>query len=788
MKNIPTLLLLLFFGGNVVFAQGNAVSAASFPANAPQQKIGEAIATYFDLDRETIYAHFDKSVFFTNEEIWFKGYCFNKKQGSPFFETTNVFAVLFDEDGRQISEQLVFSYIGTFQGNFKLGPQLKSGQYYIRFYTNWMNNFPEDESARYAVQIINENEQVVTEYNSPDYSKINISFHPEGGHFVAGVVNNLGIRVTDCDGNPIETRDAKIIAANGETVSNFLIGKNGCGKTYITPDGTGLKAVIVAGGKTVEASLPDAADGLALEVNNYALPDKTIVKIRVNPRKVSQYSKPLFVVAQQNNKSTVFEIKIKGPENEIVISNSSLYAGVNVIRVLDENLQELAQRIICDIPNNTQEFVFSNSKKDDKIKIVGHSNFPNADISISVLPEQSKAAPTNDLTGAFLVDPYLTEKLPHANYFLDNPTKAKRYELDLFLLNQDAGKYDWRNIKNAPAKTIYDFDIGLKIKGTINQNMPDPKKYRVLLSSPLSLINDYSAIDEKKEFLFPNLVFANVANFRFTVMKIPSDPVNMTFIHQVYNRKRTFNKPFVPLPEPCSAGRLVPLDAPQFGADVIALDNVELTGRVKSDLKYRTKFGNAGLRGYKIDNGYNGMTLLQFIESNGFGVTRRNGNVFVTSGRGRTTITGQVPTPEIYVNSRKLFFFDELDDINMNDVDEIYLNSHAIVASMNNNAGVIKIYMKKIDYGNAKSHTKNFAVQEGFAPLNNFEMPFYISTTSTGFEKYGIIHWVPTVLTDSNGDFTFEIPKTDTKNVTLHIRGFTPEGKMISVDKVISLE
>jgi hypothetical protein len=270
-------------------------------------------------------------------------------------------------------------------------------------------------------------------------------------------------------------------------------------------------------------------------------------------------------------------------------------------------------------------------------------------------------------------------------------------------------------------------------------------------------------------------------------MKIPSFAIESTFFHQVQNRKRPFNKTFLPFPQHCSPGRQVPLDAPQFGKDVIALENIEIEGKAKSDLKYRTKFGNAGLRGYKIDQDYAGTSLLTFIEANGFNVSRNLGAVYIT-GRLRTTINGQQSTPEIYINSRKLLTFDELQDISMDDVDEIYLNAHAIIASMNNNAGIIKIYMKKIDYGNARQATKTFEIKEGFSPIDKFEPPVYLSTADSGFAKYGIIQWVPTVLTDANGNFSFEIPKTAAKSVTLHIQGFTPEGKMISVHKTISFE
>ena len=47
--------------------------------SAPKEKIAAAVSDYFDLDRESIHAQFNKKVFFSSEQIWFKGYVFNKK-------------------------------------------------------------------------------------------------------------------------------------------------------------------------------------------------------------------------------------------------------------------------------------------------------------------------------------------------------------------------------------------------------------------------------------------------------------------------------------------------------------------------------------------------------------------------------------------------------------------------------------------------------------------------------------------------------------------------------------
>jgi hypothetical protein len=782
-KIFPTLFFLTFPFFNYLAAQ---------ETTKTKEKIGDAIAQYFDLDRETIHAHFDKKIFLTDEEIWFKGYVFNKKNGTPFFETTNVFAVLIDEEGKIRREQLLFSYIGSFSGSFKLGPEFKSGRYYVQFYTNWMNNFTEDESTVHTVEIVNENDRFRTDYSAPDYTQINVDFQPEGGNLVEGTINNLGIKVSDCNGNPLDVKEGKIVNSAGVAVDNFLVNKMGYAKVYVTPAAELYKTVFTINGKTIETMLPKAAsEGLALEVNNYALPGKTILKLRTNPRSSAFAKKPLFAVIQQNNKSTIFDINFNNGEleKELVISNDNLFKGVNTIRIVDSEMKQIAERIICEFPENAPGISLSYTKiKNDTIKIYGQSKFANADISISVLPENSLASEKqNEIFASLLLNPYLTKPIVNAAYYLNEPTKAKRYEMDLMLLNQKSGKYNWQDIVGSPPKMTYDFDIGLAIKGTINQQISNPKKYRILLSSPLSLINDYSEINGKNEFNFKNLVFGEAANFKFTLMEIPSIPVDMKFYHQVLNRKRTFNKPFKPQPFVCAPGKQIPLDVPQFAKDIIALDNVEVQGKAKSELKYKKAYGNGNLRGYKVSEENNTMSLLSWIGSNGFYVSNYMGNV-VISGKLKTSINGAQSMPDVYVNSRNLTTFDELQDIQMADVDEIYLNPHAIVASIEGKMGVIKIYLKKMDYNNVKSHTKSYDIKEGFAKIRNYEKPLYLNTADKGFNDYGVIQWVPSIMTDQSGAFSLDIPQTGAKSVTLHIEGFTPDGKFISEDRTMAIQ
>ncbi|RKM90926.1 hypothetical protein, partial [Aquimarina sp. AD10] len=48
-----------------------------------------AVSSYFKLPRETVYLHLNKSTYVVQDEIWFKGYVHDRKNGLPSLASTN---------------------------------------------------------------------------------------------------------------------------------------------------------------------------------------------------------------------------------------------------------------------------------------------------------------------------------------------------------------------------------------------------------------------------------------------------------------------------------------------------------------------------------------------------------------------------------------------------------------------------------------------------------------------------------------------------------------------------
>lgn len=768
------------------------ISQNTIAQETKSEQIGKVITDYFFLERENIHVHFNKNVFMTNEDIWFKGYVFHRKKNVPFFTTVNIYASLMDAEGKVINTQLIYGNIGSFSGNFKLNSTLKSGKYYMQFYTNWMNNFIEDESAVYELSIINKDMGAGTALAKADPSKINIEFRPEGGTLVGGVTNSIGIQVSDCNHNPIAVSVVDITDSSGKVIKKVQINKLGYGKfDLLATNITGYKAIVTIDDQKHEQPLPLAQPkGIALEINNYAVVGKTIVKIRANKNTLDAFAgKPIYMVAHKDDKLTVFEINFsdKNLEQTVVIPNTELADGMNTIRILDADMNELAERMIYQYPEPGLNVALTKGiQTGDQQHYSGKINYPNMNMSISVLPESTISfEETNDIYSSFLILPYLdNQKKASGKYYFENPSKVKQYELDLFLVNQKS-KYKWRDILKSPPKNTYTFDMGLTLKGTIPSTVGDTRYSKIRLYSLTSAIDEITTVNDKREFYFENMLIADSSYVNFTLLKKGIKPKEITVVPQLLNANRRLNKPYQPTLR-CYApqGNNTKEQIPNIYEENIQLEEVKIEANA---LKYANSFGNANLQGYKISDTKANMyqTLINFIRTyGGFYVDDRNGQLKIES-RTINSINSAQSGPIIYIDNVQLVDYSMLSIIQMGEVDEIYMSSTAIVPSIRNYIGMIKVYLKKGGRPNTKGITPDIIVKNGYEKIKPFTNIIYNSTTDKGFENFGVIDWEPTIMTNENGEFKFSIPKIYFKPIKVLIEGFSADGKLISEIKVL---
>lgn len=94
---------------------------------------------------EKVYLHTDKPYYSAGENIWFKAYLVKAINNAPAAYSKYIYVELINRlDSVVTRVKVKKDSIGTFAGYIKLKPEIASGDYNLRAYTNWMQNSSSD--------------------------------------------------------------------------------------------------------------------------------------------------------------------------------------------------------------------------------------------------------------------------------------------------------------------------------------------------------------------------------------------------------------------------------------------------------------------------------------------------------------------------------------------------------------------------------------------------------------------------------------------------------------------
>lgn len=747
--------------------------------------LGESLEKYYELERENIHVHFNKKSYFTDEQIWMNGYIFHQQSKTLYADTNNVFVEVFDNKGNQIIRKFIFANNGFFRANFSLSGIQNSGIYYIRFYTNWMNNFKEDLSSIYPIEIINSADE---EYSSKlDFEDIFIELYPESGVFLAGQDNTVSIKLTDHKGNGVETKNGKIFDSNNTVISTFFTNSLGYGKIDINQTKqTSYRVEVENNGHTFSQNLTaPSQNGISVSVINFMVLGKTIFKIKATDLPTDEN---YYLLISQDKKMVAYPI---APENqEIILENSELFQGTNVVRIIDKNKNVKAERIFYNHTNPSKPVLtFRNNYTKSGIVNLGVKVQTETFMSISALPEKTASLPVHNIFNSIYVNPYTSEisQIP-ADYFTEN-NRRKAFELDLFFLKQKPKEVFSDILTDNYPQVRYTFDKGISIKGKVNQALKNKEIYSVALSSLGIGLWESSPIDDNNEFEFKNLVLPDSIWVNFSLLGA-GKPSELAVYPKVENNFRNFTKkPIIPVYKTGSIEWKEPEDEqdnfyiPKF-RNHIEIEAVEININRSRNLK-RGK-NNPLLRGIKAeDEGMSHLFVIDFLSFRGFKVSKSTtGGDIVISSRtsGFQSINASPSTSQVFIDDIEQFTLERLEFMRMDEVDEIYYDRNMVVPGMRNYEGIVKIYTKNQmgvvrDYSDGK--VKPFLITNGFAKVTEYESPDYAGYDEA-FNLYGTLHWESAVLTDEKNETVVKIPFLNQKATKLHIEGITSEGEIFS--------
>ena len=438
------------------------VNAQNFEAN---------IARYSqEYAQERIYLHYDKPSYAPGETVWFKAYLMEAV--FPANESKTVYVDWTDDKGKLILRTTSPVLEASSSGQFEI-PADYTGQYlHVKAYTRWMLNFDSAFLYNKDIRIL-----IKKPASSSSKNKIipEITFFPEGGDAIAGLVNKIAFKANDQFGRPLKIRG--IIQNNkGTTVDTIRVIHDGMGYFYLK-------------GQAGEIFSAKWKDENGTEHNTQLPPiQKAVVGLHIEligPNRSFLVTSPMdavnntgpFHILGTMFQQPVFTITKELKEGIIqgIIPGGDLPTGILTITVFDEKWAPLAERITY---INNEEYLFHpemtvqhwgmNKRAKNEIEISVPDSL-SANLSISVTDIGIDTDSSDNIVSHLLLTGELKGKVYNpAHYFINNSDSISK-QLDLVMLTHGWRRFNWDNVvKGDFPKIIYPKDTSyLSISGKI---------------------------------------------------------------------------------------------------------------------------------------------------------------------------------------------------------------------------------------------------------------------------------------------------------------------------------
>ncbi len=762
--------------------------------NTNPEKIKTTIENYFHYERENIHVQFNKTTYLNNEDIAFKGYVINKTKSLPDINTTNVQLVIYNDQQKIIQKQLLYTSLGCFEGGIHLDEKFATGKYHFQFYTNWMNNFIEDESFTQTVEIINKNEPYHLNSDEPNWETAKLAIFPESGIIINGINNRIGIRITDCNKKGIEIKDGIVLDSNSKEVARFITNKMGNGAFYFFPKLNEIYSVKVKSEKlNLTQFLPKAENtGIIISYNNNLPKNILAVVIKTNDAGVELYQgkKFNFIIHQNGNViQHEFSFDNKEPEQIISFDKTNLANGINTMRLIDENLNEVSQRLVYINTSSKQNTTLeAKTISNDSISLIGNTNIKEANLSISVLSKNNIAlTPKKSNLGTFYLNSYLAQPEEETYTYFDTENRTRNQDIELLLLNQNQNKYLWNTIKSQPPKTSYPFAQGISVSGKVEKKLNPNSKYKISLISLKNKIFEETTIDSNNEYKFENIFAQDSTVFFLQMMNEKNVTLYTPITTNISNYDSSYTLPINLSNTICSSlkksGEIFTFS--NSDKNTINLENITIKNDYKRD-KLIHKEDNSFAKAYKINEKEFG-TLLDFLNRNGYqtGTNPSDNSVYIKNRQG-DIVRNSNASPDVFIDDVIVLDLNLLYNYNINEVDELYIDKMGSSGFTAGGNGIIKIYLKdgvKKDFG--KTKLTSFVLTKGFT--KNIQYKNSLFETQKELDYFGTLNWTPSLLTKENSNFEIKFPKGNQKEILVHIEGFSNDGQLISEIKTIAI-
>lgn len=118
---------------------------------------------------EKVYLHTDRDSYYPGDDIWFKAYLIDATDRLLTSHSYNLHVEMISPDSKIIESRIIKLNEGLGNGDFRLPDTIRSGQYMLRAFTNYMRNFGDQLFFNKDITIINPTDASKTFSDTTDY-------------------------------------------------------------------------------------------------------------------------------------------------------------------------------------------------------------------------------------------------------------------------------------------------------------------------------------------------------------------------------------------------------------------------------------------------------------------------------------------------------------------------------------------------------------------------------------------------------------------------------------------
>lgn len=477
--------------------------------------------------REKIYVHTDKDKYTAGDDVWFKVYLVDANSHQTTAISKVVYVNLINSLGEVLKSKCLKIVGGTAAADFNLPIDLMKGNYTLRAYTKYMQNFNNEwffHKTLYVNEvrsgkrngldtidtIVNSKSELIIGDVTPD-----VQFFPEGGYLVDGMLNRVGVKALDINGESVDVRGS-VFDDDDRKVIEFSTLKFGLGSFNFVPEqGKQYRAKVIVN------------DGEF----NYALP---LSKKRGLILRVLEMDKCLSVVVRSSLVNGVSDVTLVARQNGEILFQKTFDENNKLLKVefpkdsLDEGIIQFTLLHQQDNPVCERLFFYQDCSKNNCINLSveekEYEQRERVDVELSSLMQTTSSVLNNmsisvansysytkefadDIRSYLLLNSELKGRIEQPGFYFYSNHPKKKELLDNLMMTQGWRRYIWKTLEDERIKNIeIEPETGFSVSGDITRLFNRKKRAEAKLSLICSNSHEFTIYetetDKNGSFMF----------------------------------------------------------------------------------------------------------------------------------------------------------------------------------------------------------------------------------------------------------------------------------------------